>query len=1099
MGVGSGEAFWLAGLQGRGGWLTLRVYAGAGGAGGVGVRVLEFGVLGPVQAVRDGRELGLGGPKQRAVLALLLVEAGRAVPADYLVGALWRGAPPRGAAGTLRAYMSRLRGSLGSDVVLAARGGGYALEVEPDRLDAGRFERLVGAGRDALGRGEAAIAAGRFAEALALWRGRALADVAEVEPLALEAARLEELRLVAVEGRAEADLELGLAAEVAGELERLVAEYPLRERLWRLLVLALYRAERQADALAAYHRARQMLAGELGIEPGEELRRLEEAVLRQEVPPPAPRQVNHNLPAQLTGLLGREWELAALEELLGKARLITLTGAGGVGKTRLAVELAAGMLREFRDGVWLADLAGIADPELVPSLVMETLGVRQSSGVPVMEALGFRLRSAELLLVLDNCEHLLGACAELAVALLGGSPGLRVLATSREPLGVPGEAVYVVPPLAVPPEQADARAQPGAAAVRLFLERASAARAGGGAAAGPVAVVARICRELDGLPLAIELAAARASVLSVEEIEARLADKFGFLAYRRPIAGRRHQALKTAIGWSYDLLPAQEARVFGELSVFAGGFSLRAAAAVCCGGDEAAALDVTDGLAGKSLVVAEAAAGGTRYRLLDTIRQYAADRLAEAGEHGQARRRHAATFLDLAERERELAVLAREHDNFRAALDWSLSGDTEGSEIGPRLARALGGFWLARGFLQEGQGWLERALALGPADAETHADLLRLLGAVLHQAGDLEQAEAVLSEGFQVAATAGLRKVHARIQVLLADIHPRLGRCGIAEAAEESEAAAAVLESEGDLEGLAEAWLSIGQLRFFQGKGPASAEAIERAEACARRSANHYAQQEIARWLIVPYTELSISADAAIGHAEQLLEAAAGDPWAEASIVAQLAVLYAFVGRFADARAAIVRSQSTFTGAGAKFSWAECQMHAGWIEMMAGNPAAAERVLKQGSEALREMGDRAYLSSVLATLAHALYAQGLLGEAQQLTEEVEVISSADDISEQARWRLTRAKVLARRGQFTTARQLVGEAGALAAPTSWPAMHAEVLAAQAEVYQLAGAREEAADSLRKALRIYEERRASALAERTRAALASLTTRAGTGPA
>jgi DNA-binding SARP family transcriptional activator len=217
-----------------------------------GFRVLEFGVLGPVRAVRDGRELGLGGPKQHAVLALLLLAAGRVVPAEYLAEVLWRGSPPPGAAKTLRSYVSRLRSLLEPEAALVAQGGGYVITVQPDQLDAARFERLVGAGRDALGRGEVAVAAGRFAEALALWRGRALADVAEVEPLALEAARLEELRLVAVEGRLEADIERGLAGEVTGELEQLVAAYPVRERLWRLLVLALYRAERQADALAAY-------------------------------------------------------------------------------------------------------------------------------------------------------------------------------------------------------------------------------------------------------------------------------------------------------------------------------------------------------------------------------------------------------------------------------------------------------------------------------------------------------------------------------------------------------------------------------------------------------------------------------------------------------------------------------------------------------------------------------------------------------------------------------------------------------------------------------------------------------------------------------
>ena len=296
-----------------------------------GISVLELGLLGPVWAVRAGRELPLGGPRQRAVLALLLVEAGQVVPAGRLIEELWRGAPPPGAAVTLRSYVSRLRALLVPDATLVARGGGYVLTLGPGRLDAVEFERLAGGGRAALAAGEAAAAANRFGEALGLWRGAALADVTEVQALALEAARLEELRLAALEGRIEADLALGQQVEVTGELQRLVAEYPLRERLWWLLVLALYRAGRQADALAAYRRARAMLASELGLEPGEELRRLQEAVLRQEVtsaPPPA----RHNLPAPLTSFVGRERDLAALQRLVSEAGLITLTGPAGRGR-----------------------------------------------------------------------------------------------------------------------------------------------------------------------------------------------------------------------------------------------------------------------------------------------------------------------------------------------------------------------------------------------------------------------------------------------------------------------------------------------------------------------------------------------------------------------------------------------------------------------------------------------------------------------------------------------------------------------------------------------------------------------------------------------
>jgi predicted ATPase/DNA-binding SARP family transcriptional activator len=1057
----------------------------SGRAGGRGVWVLELRFLGPVQAVRAGRDVALGGPRQRAVLALLALDAGRVVPAGRLVEELWRGRPPLGAAKTLRSYVSRLRSALAPEMPLVPRGGGYVLSASSGQLDVARFERLVAEGQAVLGGGEATAAGNRFREALALWRGPAFADVAEVEPLAREASRLEELRLVAVEGRLEADLAAGSHGEVAGELERLVAEYPLRERLWGLLMLALYRGGRQADALAAYQRARAILAEQLGLEPGPELRELERAVLRQEVPPLAPAWNRHNLPAQLTSFVGRDQELGMLGKLLGGARLVTLTGTGGTGKTRLAVEFASGVVERFADGVWLADLAGLSDPGLVGAQVMEALGVRQAGDVPVLEALRFRLRSAELLLVLDNCEHLLDASAQLAGALLAGAPGLRVLATSREPLSIPGEVACPVPPLALPAERADASVSAGTPAVQLFLDRRTAARGGAGLAGAPVALIGRICRELDGLPLAIELAAARTGTLSVEEVAAHLADRFAFLAYRRPAADPRHQGLQAAIEWSYGLLPAAEQRVFGQLSVFAGGFVLAQAAQVCCGGDEATAFDLVDRLASKSLVVADSAGGETRYRLLETIRHYAAGRLAETPDAGPARRRQAEAFLALAERERDLAVLAREHDNFRAALSWSLPED---SQTGPRLARALGGFWLARGFLQEGQDWLERALAAGPTDPRLRADLLRLLGMTLLYT-DPERSEATLSQGYRIANAAGLHAVQARIQVQLSETRSMLIRTG-PEALKESEAAAAVLDAEGDLEGLAQAWIEIGRQRLFLGDALAAIAAFEHAATYAEECGNHLAGLAAAGWLVWAFPSLPVPADVAISRAERHLAAASGDPWAEAAILQPLAQLYGCVGRFTDARAAITRARSTQTRCGAKIESALSAAQAGVIEMIAGDPAAAEAELKQGCDALRAMGERGYLPSVLAGLAEAKYALGRLSEAHQLTEEAEELAAADDLEAQAMWRATRAKILAQRGQFTAARQLAGQAEALIAPTTSAHLQAEVQVAKAEVAKLAGAPAEAAASLRQALHIYQDRRAVALADRTRAALASL---------
>ena len=406
-------------------------------------------------------------------------------PAGRLVEEVWRGSRRRGGK-TLRSYVSRLRAVLAPEAALVARGGGYVVDVDPDLVDAVRFERLVGAAQAALGGGEAAAAESRFREALGLWRGPALAGVGEVEPLAREAARLEELRLAAVEGRIEADIAVGRHAEVIGELEGLVGEYPLRERLWRLLVLALYRAERQADALAAYRRARELLAAELGLEPGEELRRLEQAVLRQQVPS-APPRARHNLPAPLTSFLGRDQDLARV----GAAA--RASAAGHADRHRRDRQDPAG--RRGRGaaggpvpGRGVAGRAGrVADPGLVAAQVMGALGVRQAGDMPVMEALRYRLRSADLLLVLDNCEHLLDACARARRCAAARRAGAAGAGDQPRAAGHPGEVVYPVRPLDLPPDK-PMRGRRAGSGGALFLDRGSAARGGPGGGVAPVAV-----------------------------------------------------------------------------------------------------------------------------------------------------------------------------------------------------------------------------------------------------------------------------------------------------------------------------------------------------------------------------------------------------------------------------------------------------------------------------------------------------------------------------------------------------------------------------------------------------------------------------------
>ncbi len=477
----------------------------------------------------------------------------------------------------------------------------------------------------------------------------------------------------------------------------------------------------------------------------------------------------NNLPIQLTSFIGREREIAEVKGLLSTARLLTLSGAGGSGKTRLAIQVAAEFLEAFKDGVWMVELAGLPDPALVPHTVASVLRVRERSGRPLLTTLGDFLQPKQVLLVLDNCEHLVAACGQLAEALLRVCPNLRILATSREALSIPGEAIWRVPSLALPDPRGlqSPEAFTRYEAVRLFVERAVFSQPGSAVTSSNAPAVVQVCCQLDGIPLAIELAAARVKVLAVEQIAARLDDRFQLLTGGSRTVPPRHRTLRAAMDWSYNLLLETERVLLRRLSVFAGGWTLEAAEAVCSGDgvEKSAILDLLTQLVDKSLLVVETQSGEARYRLLETVRHYGNDKLVESGESDRLRTGHLDFFLRQAEAVQTLSGpldvwrqrIEIEHDNIRAALEWSWAkGDTEATL---RLAVALNSFWDVRGYWTEGRKWLELGLAsMSAAPSSLRAEALRVAGMLAWYQGDIGCTVARLEESVALRRELGDKK-----------------------------------------------------------------------------------------------------------------------------------------------------------------------------------------------------------------------------------------------------------------------------------------------------------------------------------------------------
>ncbi len=831
---------------------------------------VRFGVLGPLAVWRDGEPVGLGGERQRSLLALLLIRANELVSVEVLVDALFGEAPSDGAVHAVRVAVSRLRRLLENGdehPVLETRPGGYVLAVEPERLDAARFERLLSDGRGLLSAGDPASSAARLRDALSLWRGAPLADLPVIEHLQAEMRRLEELRLAALIERVDADLALGGGGELIAELEPLIAANPLQERLRGQLMLALYRAgrqtdalavyrhlsgllrdelglepgralkqlersilqqdpaldlvraasvaatagslpvpataflgreqelgeltpqpmlalyrnERQADALSAYQDARRHLIDELGIEPGVDLQALQTAILAQdpELAPPAlsdsgPRPVlgptgtsvrraggrPAALPERSVRIIGRERELDELGRLLADpgVALLTLTGTGGIGKTTLGVEAARAARATFADGVVMVRLASIASEQQVMTEIARVLGIELSAHEPATDTIVRVLRRQHRLLLLDNFEHVLGVAPAIG-GLVAECPQLKVLVTSRAPLRVAFERVYRVGSLSAPDaaEPATVESLRRSPAGALFLERVTAFTPGFALKPADAGTIIDLCRYLGGIPLALELAAARAAVLAPATIIERLRCGSEPLGPARRDAPARQQTLNATIEWSFELIEPSERALMARLALFRAGFTPDSAEVV--GGDLMLSIpDALGKLLDHSLIEPVTARYGTRFAMLEPVRAYALELLRADPTHAVVLQRHAAYYASFAaaaqaglEGAEQLDWLDRVDDeqaNLRAVMQSAVSESHV--DVGLRIAWALSRYWYIRDLSAELADWLTTVLAHPPGDASVRAQAMYTLGRTAAQIGRRDQAIPALRQSLAI-------------------------------------------------------------------------------------------------------------------------------------------------------------------------------------------------------------------------------------------------------------------------------------------------------------------------------------------------------------
>lgn len=913
-------------------------------------------LLGPL-VVEDGATTAeVRGTRQQGLLTLLALHVGTVIPNERIVDELWGEDAPANPANALQAVVSRVRRVVGADA-LRAQGGGYVLDIPPEDVDAARFERLVSKARTELDSGRHAEAASMLEEALTLWRGPVLEELGDLPFARAAAGRLRELRTAATDAWADAELALGHHDALIPELRSAVDRDPLHEGGWARLMLALYRAGRQADALRAFQDARRILGEELGVEAGPELRSMEASILAQapELDPPErtpatpPEPDPYPLPRELrrvrTTFVGRSDELEDLDRTLRDTTLITLVGPGGVGKTRLAAELAA---RRATSGerIVFVDLAPVVSEDDVAEAVAVALGGRDQaaftgSSLDALERATLQVATGAVLVVVDNCEHVVDAAARVVEAVVGASDRVRVLATSREALGVPGERLR---PL---------RSLTSDEALELFVDRARAVRPDFDPTDGERRTIAEVCERLDALPLAIELAAARVRALPVSEIADRLDDRFRLLTGGARTALPRQQTLRAVVDWSHELLTVEERHVLARLSVFVGGFGLDDAAAVV-GGDKVAVEDVAEvvlHLVDRSLVTTANEQDTGRFGLLQTLWHYAREKLTESGDEALLRHRHARHFAELAAtleadlrrpgQRRAMDRLETEHENLRAALEWAIgSGD---KALAGRIVAALGWFWYVRGYVSEGARWSEAVAGLpGELDLVVEARVLRyatLLG---------------LFAGAEPSA-AGRALELAR-------------RCGAPEEVGETQAVMSVLRPRhGDVDG------AIAALDEAAAIGAASGNRWLQGTAAMLRSGILSGAHDV--------VEASRIADESVTHFR-----AAGDNWGLSMALMMRAIGRETVGDYDAALADFAEAHVAAEELGSDELGQHFLIHCGNICTLAGDPEGGRRHHEEAVAAARRIGS----SQVLGMALNGL------GLAARRMDDLDVATAAHD-------------------------------------------------------------------------------------------------------